>query len=125
MSTPADAAPWIAVREVMGPPAARVPADAPLGVAVAELLRARTDRLWVTAPGGALAGVLTDVALTRAEIRGVPAATPCGELAVRCTPLHANADAALALARLGEHGEPRVPVVDRGRLAGELTRADR
>ena len=118
------AAPWIAVREVMSPPAASVPADAPLGVAVAELLRARTDRVWVVAGGGNVIGVLTDVALTRAEIRGVPPATPCGELAAPVTPLHAAADAAAALSRLGEAGEPRVPVVDRGRLVGELTRCD-
>ena len=123
-STASAAAPWIAVREVMGPPAGRVPADAPLGAAVAELLRTRTDRLWVVAPAGAVVGVLTDVALTRAEIRGVPASTPAGELAAPVTPLHASADAAGALPRLGESGEPRVPVVDRGRLAGEITRAD-
>ena len=118
------AAPWIAVREVMSPPAASLPADAPLGVAVAEVLRTRTDRLWVTAPAGGVIGVLTDAALVRAEVRGVPAATPAGDLAAPVTPLHAAADAAAAVHRLGERGEPRVPVVDAGRLVGELTRAD-
>ena len=119
-----DPAPWIAVREVMSPVLASVPADAPLGVAVAEVLRTRTDRVWVTSPGGGLAGVLSDVALLRAETRGDLSGATCGELAVRCTPLHAAADAAAALPRLNAAGEPRVPVLDGGRLAGELTRAD-
>ena len=121
---PAGPAAWIAVREVMNRPAASVPADAPLGVAVSELLRTRTDRVWVTAPGGALAGVLTDAALLRLEARGADAAAACGPLAAPATPLHASADAAAAVARFGPAGDARVPVVDRGKLAGELTRAD-
>ena len=123
--TPDSAAgPWIAVREAMSPPAATLPADAPLGVAVAEVLRTRTDRLWITGRGRELVGAISDAALTRAEIRGVPAATPAGDLMATVEPLAGGADAAAALGRLGEHGEPRVPVVENGELVGELTRAD-
>ena len=116
--------PWIAVREVMSPAAAVVSATAPLRAAVAEALRTGSDRVWLTGPGGRLCGALTDLALLRAEITGVRAERPAAELSEPAVPLAGGGDSAAAVVRLGRGGEPRVAVVEDGRLIGELTRRD-
>ena len=123
-AVPERGGPWIAVREVMSPPGATLPAGAPLSAAIAEVLRAGTDRVWLTAPDGRLAGELTDAALLRAELRGVPGERPAGSLSDPVAPLDGGADAADAVVRLGRGGEARAPVVEHGVLIGELTRAD-
>ena len=121
---PLTSAPWIAVREVMSPPGATLPLAAPVSEAVAALLRGASDRLWLTDPRGELAGAVTDAALLRAEVRGVPGERPIASLADPVEPVDGREDAADAVVRLGRGGEVRVPVVENGVLVGELTRAD-
>ena len=121
---PLTSAPWIAVREVMSPPGTTLPLAAPVSEAVAALLNGGSDRLWLTDPQGRLVGEVTDAALLRAEVRGVPGERPIASLADPVEPADGTADAAEAVVRLGRGGEVRVPVTEGGVLIGELTRAD-
>ncbi len=116
--------PWIAVDEVMSPPGATLSAGATVWTAIEVLLREDVDRVWLTAPDGRLAGEVTNAALLRAEIRGVPGERPVAAVSDPVAPLDASSDAAAAVVRLGRGVEARVPVTRGGALVGELTRND-
>ena len=125
MTTAADrsqdaAAPWIAVREVMAPGGRERAGGRPAGGGgrrdAADPHRPAVGRRPGRGGRGRAHGRGADAG---GESAACPPPRPRPSLAVPVTPLHAAADAASALPRLGERGEPRVPVVDRGRLIGE------
>jgi CBS domain-containing protein len=113
------------VTEVMSAPVVAVAPTDPVALATELLLRDRHTSLPVVEPDGTLVGVISEADILADPYRGRQVHTTVGRLMTQgALSIPHTATVGEARAEVADHGLRNLPVVDRGRLVGVLSRSD-
>jgi CBS domain-containing protein len=113
------------VREVLSTDVVTIRPDAPLALAEQLLVERRTSELFVIDPCGRLLGLLPDYELLKLRLLGATGSHSVAEvMTAQFEAVAPEAPLAEVALRLRMHVHARVPVVDRGRLVGQVSRRD-
>jgi CBS domain-containing protein len=113
------------VTEVMATPVVTVAPTDPVALATGLLLRDRHTSLPVVEPDGTLVGVISEADILADPYRGRQVHTTVGRLMTEgALSIEHTATVGEARAVVADHGLRNLPVVDRDRLVGVLSRSD-